>query len=38
MMAMESRAGGGKSGADTFEAGEIKYSADVTVEFDLIVD
>ncbi|MEO1575519.1 MAG: SIMPL domain-containing protein [Pseudomonadota bacterium] len=38
MAAMESRAAGGKSGADTFEAGEIKYSADVNVEFDLVVD
>lgn len=38
MMAMESRAAGGASGADTFETGEVKYSADVTVEFDLIVD
>lgn len=35
MMAMESRA---KGGADTFEVGEIKFNADVTVEFDLIVD
>jgi len=39
MMAMESRSASvSKSGADTFETGEVKYSADVTVEFDLIVN
>ena len=38
MMAMESRAAGAASGADTFETGEIKFSADVTVEFDLVVN
>jgi hypothetical protein len=38
MMAMESRGAADKSGADTFATGEIKFSADVTVEFDLVVD
>ena len=39
MMAMESRSlKAGAGGADTYETGEIKYSADVTVEFDLVVD
>ena len=38
MMAMESRGAAVKSGADTFETGEIKFTADVTVEFDLVVD
>jgi len=39
MMAMESRSASvSKSGADTFETGEVKYSADVTVEFDLVVN
>jgi len=39
MMAIESRsAAASKSGADTFDTGEVKYSADVTVEFDLIVN
>lgn len=38
MMAMESRAAPSKSGADTFETGEIKFNANVTVEFDLVVD
>ncbi len=38
MMAMESRSAKSGGGADTFETGEVKYSADVTVEFDLVVD
>lgn len=38
-MAMESVSARSKSGGgDTFEAGEVSYSADVTVEFDLVVD
>ena len=37
MMAMESRSAS-PSGADTFETGEISFSADVTVEFDLLVE
>jgi len=39
MMAMESRSmKAGQGGADTYETGEIKYSADVNVEFDLVVN
>lgn len=38
MMAMESRSAARDGGADTFTVGEIKYTADVTVEFDLLVD